>query len=35
MALDPAFRGVGKSDGLEIFRIEVSAPFSTSCDKVN
>ena len=24
MAVDPAFKGVGKKDGLEIFRIEVS-----------
>ena len=24
MAVDPAFKGVGKKEGLEIFRIEVS-----------
>lgn len=31
MAVDPAFKGVGKKEGLEIFRIEVSAPYYVAC----
>ena len=29
MAVDPAFKGVGKKEGLEIFRIEVCTPVYT------